>query len=145
MNDPRIDLQAAIEELVRRKKAKEIPDRQLVRLAFLALGRLGLDAGESVARPLAKELAAAAEPHEERWTEAVESEMTLAVAEHVHSVDPHFLDLPSYDFAYTIAARERLEARLFAAELLGLRIHEHLLEQITQADERLHPYLQKDD
>jgi hypothetical protein len=142
MNDSQNDLQAAIDELVRRKKAKEVPDRQLVRLALLALGRLIMDQGEADTRKAARELTAAAESHGERWTEAVASEMGLAVAEHVHSADPRYLDMPTYDFAYTIAARERLEARLQAATLLELPVAEGLLDQVSAADERLRPYLE---
>jgi hypothetical protein len=144
MNDPRSDLQEALDELRRRATSKQVPDRQLVRLAFVALGRIDLEEGEAAARPLAKELAAAALPHEERWTEAVDSELSLAVAEHVHSADPHYLELPGYDFAYAIAARERLEARLRAAELLGLPVAEGLLDQVTAADERLQPFLERE-
>lgn len=143
MNDPRSDLQAAVDELGRRTKAKEIPDRQLVRLAFLALGRVVLEEGEAAARPLARSLTAAAEPHGSRWSEAVESELSLAVAEHVHSVDPRYLSMPSYDFDYTVAARERLEARLKAAEVLGIGVSEVLLEQVAAADDRLQPFLEE--
>lgn len=142
MTDQKSDLRAAIDELVRRKKSKEVPDRQLVRLAILALGRLVLGGDGNAARELAKELNAAAEPHGERWTEAVESEMGLAVAEHVHSADPRYLDLATYDFEYAIAARERLEARLQALEVLGLSVAETLLEQVEAADQRLRPYLE---
>lgn len=144
MTDLEKQLNEGIEELKRRAKAKEIPDRQIVRHCFLALGRLSMTEGEAAARPIAKKLIEAAEPHAERWEEAVESEMMLAVAEHVHSVDPKFLDMPTYDFAYTIAARERLEQRLKAMELLGLRVSEPLLDQVAEADARLLPYLDKD-
>jgi hypothetical protein len=142
-NDLRHDVTYASTELQRRLKAKEIPDRQLVRFAFLALGQIALEEGSTEARPLAAELKAAAELHEEHWTEAVNSEMTLAVAEHVGGVDPRFLDMPSYDFAYTVTARERLEARLQAMEVLGYPVSEDLLNQISRADERLAPYLAK--
>jgi hypothetical protein len=143
MNDPREDLKSGIAELKRRLKSKEIPDRQLVRLTFLALGRVSANEGEGAAKPLAKGLSEAAEPHGERWDEAVESEMTLAVSEHVHGVDPKYLDMPGYDFAYTIAARERLEQRLVAAELLKWKVTEHLLDQVADADARLLPYIEK--
>jgi hypothetical protein len=142
MNDPRQDLEAACKELVRRKKEKEIPDRQLVRLAFLSLGKVALDEGESEAVLLAGLLREAAAPHEDRWHEAVESEMTLAVTEFVSCVDPNFLDKPIYDFEYTVAARERLEARLWAADAIGTHLPEGLLDQVLQADEMLAPYLE---
>lgn len=142
MNTPQQDLADACAELIRRKKAKEIPDRQIVRLAFLALGSIALEEGDEVAASLAQTLLEAARPHEERWDEAVESEMTLAATEFVQSVDPKYLDNPIYDFEYTVAARERLEARLRAAELLSVSLPEGLLEQISASDERLAPYLE---
>ncbi len=141
MTDPRTDLKDALAELTRRKKAEEIPDRHLVRLALLSLGRLLIDGVEAEAAEPKSELEALVEAHGDRWTEAFDSEMALAVAEHVHSVDPHYLELPGYDFDYTVAARERLEARLRAADALKLPISEALLEQITAADGRLAPYL----
>lgn len=144
MNDPHADLKDALAELTRRKKAEEIPDRHLVRLALLGLGRLLIGGSEDDAAEPLRELAAQAEAHGDRWTEAFDSEMALAVAEHVHSVDPHFLELPSYDFAYTVAARERLEARLRAADALRLPVAEVLLEQVAAADERLAPYLDRE-
>ncbi|MFT7670590.1 MAG: hypothetical protein ACI8X5_003300 [Planctomycetota bacterium] len=144
MNDPSQDIKDVIEELKRRSKSKEIPDRQLVRVALLALGRVKESDGEPEAALLSSEILEAAEPHEERWTEALESELALAVAEHVASVDPKFLEMPIYDFKYTVAARERLELRLQAMELLRSTVPESLLEQIASADERLLPYLERE-
>ncbi len=142
MTDPRHDITYACGELQRRLKAKEIPDRQLVRFALLALGQVALEEGMASAKPLAKELQAAATPHEERWTDALDSEISLAVAEHVGSVDPRYLDHPTYDFTYTVAARERLEARLRAMEAMSATVDEKLLDQVSAADERLAPYLE---
>jgi cell division septum initiation protein DivIVA len=142
VNDPRKDLEQAVAELKRRLGAKEVPDRHLVRMALIALGRITIDEGEEAARAPAHDLASAAEAHAERWEEAFQSEMALAVAEHVHSVDPRYLEMPGYDFAYTIAARERLEARLRAADLLQLAVPEALLDQVATADERLAPHLE---
>jgi len=144
MNDPRTDLKDALAELARRKKAEEIPDRHLVRLSLLSLGRLLIDGAEEEAAEPARELMALVEAHGDHWVEAFNSEMALAVAEHVHGVDPHYLDLPSYDFDYTVAARERLEARLRAADALHLPVAEALLEQVAAADERLAPYLNRE-
>ena len=140
-SDPRHDITYACTELQRRLKSKEIPDRQLVRFAFLALGQIALEEGQVEARSIGSELKAAAEEHADHWSEAVSSEMALAVAEHVGGVDPRFLDMPSYDFNYTVTARERLEARLQAMEALGYEVAEELLDQISDADERLAPYL----
>jgi hypothetical protein len=142
MKNPREDVTYACTELQRRLKAKEVPDRQLVRFALLAIGQIALEEGMPSAKPLAAELLAAATAHEEKWTEALDSEISLAVAEHVGSVDPKFLDHPSYDFTYTIAARERLEARLRAMEAMNAIVDEKLLDQVSAADERLAPYLE---
>ena len=71
------------------------------------------------------------------WSEAVRAEVSLACAEHVHSVDPRYLDLPNYDLSYTRAARERLQARLAAAGALGIDVPETLLEGVRRADELL--------
>lgn len=75
------------------------------------------------------------------WLSAIEDELSLAVTEHVRSCDPQYLRLARYDFPYTIAARERLEARLRATEALGFDVPESLLGQIERADRTLAPFL----
>ena len=80
-----------------------------------------------------------------RWHEAVGAELSLACAEHVHAVDPRYLDLPNYDFEYTMRARERLEARLIAAERLDLTLPTGLLGGVRAADDRLRAHLSKED
>ncbi|MFT5287666.1 MAG: hypothetical protein ACI8TQ_003854, partial [Planctomycetota bacterium] len=70
-------------------------------------------------------------------------EMQLATAEYVTSVDPHYLELGSYDFGYTTAARERLEARLLAYHLLGQALPELLGSQIEKADETYRPFRER--
>lgn len=79
----------------------------------------------------------------ESWTRAVEEELALASAEHIQAIDPRFLEHPRYDFAYTLAARERLEARLRACEYLEIEVAEGLLTRVSEADERLAPYLER--
>jgi hypothetical protein len=59
----------------------------------------------------------------------------------VQSADPRFLSHPSYDFDYTLLARERLEARLVAAEALGHPPRAELLARMRRADALLAPYL----
>jgi len=141
MTTSRDDLNTAITELQRRKKDGEIPDRLLARQALVALGRIALAEDDASAGTLVKSLQEACAAFEQRWEDAVNSEVSLAVNEHVQGVDPHYLDTPEYDFAYTIAARERLEARLRAVDLLGHAVDESLLDQIADADALLAPYL----
>jgi hypothetical protein len=79
----------------------------------------------------------------EAWDAAIRDELSMAGTEHVRSVDPRYLDRPGYDFEYTIEARERLEARLRAAEHLGIRIDDSLAGAIRRADELLRVRLER--
>ena len=142
MNPNEKDVRDATTELAARVRREQAPDRFLARAALVGLGRLELEQ-EGTGKPLALELIEAAKPVQEAWVEAVEAELTMACTEHVRSVDPRYLDKPIYDFEYTIAARERLEARLIAAGLLDLEVPEKLLDQVAEADRVLAPYLEK--
>jgi hypothetical protein len=75
------------------------------------------------------------------WNDAVRGELELACAEHIHAVDPRYLDLANYDFDYTLRARARLEARIVAATELGLELPAALLEGVSAADARLAPFI----
>ncbi len=140
MNQNEQDLRDAIDELQRRVKHEEATDRFLARAALVALGRMELEA-EGSGQALARELKTAAEPIADSWAAAVEAELSMAGTEHVRSVDPRYLDQPIYDFEYTVAARERLEARFLACGLLDLEVSEALLNQVAEADQLLEPYL----
>lgn len=132
-DDPSRALQAALGELERRLKRRRPPTRFEARAVLLALGALVEARSPEVA--LAKErLGRLVEPVAEAWREAVAEELSLAIAEHVHGVDPRHLDHPRYDFEYTLAARERLEHRLRAASALDLDPAEGLLELVAGAD-----------
>ena len=61
-------------------------------------------------------------------------ELQLAASEHVHAVDPRWLNHPRYDMSYTLAARKRLEARILAAEALGTPLDGALAEAVRHAD-----------
>lgn len=150
----RDELEKALGELEADKKAKRAPNRYSARAVLVPLGLVLLEheseesLGEShpELRPLvdrARSIVQAFDeaPFDGAFRQAVQEELALAGAEHVHSVDPRFLEHPRYDFAYTLGARERLEARLVAARALEIEIDEGLLEQIARADERLQPYL----
>jgi len=82
-------------------------------------------------------------PFAENWERALAEEMQLATAEYVTSVDPRYLEMDGYDFNYTTAARERLEARLLACECLGHTNPELLGKQIEKADETYRPFRER--
>ena len=121
------------------------PDRYHVRSLFLPLGARLMELG-----PRSEELAPAIERArnlKERlgkpFALAVLDELSLACAEHVHAVDPRYLSLPNYDFEYTVEARDRLSARLLAAEVLELELPETLLAAVERADATLAPHLER--
>ena len=68
------------------------------------------------------------------WGSAVRDELLMASTEHVRSVDPRWLDHPTYDFEYTVAARAALEARLRAARDLGFELSPDLEANVARAD-----------
>ena len=132
----------ALTELRRRVKAEEGLDRFLARAILVPLGELEL-ADPGAGSELARAVREAAEPASEAWAAALDSELQLAATEHVRSVDPRYLDKPIYDFDYTVAARERLEARFAASGLLGHEVDEGLLDRVAEADRVLAPYLER--
>lgn len=131
----------AWQELARACAPRQRIDRFHARAVLLAIGRTALEgdlagAGALVAR--AKELTAARQTD---WEAAVGEEILLASTEHIRSVDPRFLARPDYDLAYTVDARADLEARLRAAEVLGVDLAPGLLDRIAAADRLLAPLL----
>lgn len=144
--DPAGRLEQALAEIAAgARKKRWVPDRFLAREILLALGELALSgedpAEDGPAAAWAVRLRAALEPVAERFTEALREELDLAASEHTLGVDPRFLDHPRYDLDYAVLARERLEARLVAADLLGFEPDEALLERVAEADRLLEPYL----
>ena len=117
------ELDSAIAELEADLGKKQSPNRYHAREILMALGRLVLAAeeegGEHDAGPASARIEKATAEHAEAWQAAIREELLLAGAEHTQAIDPRFLDHPRYDFAYTVAARARLEARLRSAPLLG--------------------------
>ncbi|MCB9914722.1 MAG: hypothetical protein H6828_06170 [Planctomycetes bacterium] len=134
------EARAAVDELRRRVKREEALDRFLARALLVSLGRMELEEPGS-AGELAREVRETTAPVREAWEAALEAEMAMAGTEHVRSVDPRYLDQPIYDFEYTVAARERLEARFVAAGLLEYEVDEALLDRVAEADRILQPYL----
>ena len=139
--DPAARLDQALAELGRTLAKRGKPTRYDARAILIALGELVLAGDtETVDRAVGR-LEPLVAPEVEAWRRAVADELALAGTEHVQSVDPRWLDHPRYDFAYTVAARVDLEARLRAAERLDLAPNEDLLNRIARADALLAPYL----
>lgn len=133
------DAEEALEDLADWVRQKKKPMRQHARSVLIALGRLpDLPAN---GRTWRERIAAAVHPLSEAWEAAIQDELLLACTEHVTSADPRYLDHPRYDFEYAIRARERLEARLLAAEVLGHAVDASLLAKVERADAKLEPYL----
>jgi hypothetical protein len=132
-------LKSAIDALDQGAKKRKLVDHHAVRGILVPLGSLLLE-GEDVTREVERIQRIAVEL-KEKWRNALEFELKLAVSEHVLSVDLRYLSLPDYDFDYTVQARERLEARLLAAEVLGFPASDDHLARVQQADATLEPFL----
>jgi hypothetical protein len=119
-------------------------NRYHARDTLIALGQLVLareEEEEAASARWVEPLREALAPFGDGFEQAAREELGAAVDEYVRSVDPRFLEHPRYDFAYTVLARERLEARLVAAGLLGIVPEEAQLERVAAADLILEPYL----
>ena len=144
MSAKRDELVAALRALERKHRAGTPLERRDARAVLIPLGELFLGtSGEAELEGALAEVRAAVEPLEERWSTLVASELALACAEHIRSVDPRHLEHPLYDFAYTLAARSRLEARLVGVRRLGLPLPRALVEEVERADRRLAPWLDR--
>jgi hypothetical protein len=133
------DAEEAVADLADWVRQKKKPTRHHARSVLIALGRLPDLPGNGTS--WRERIKAAVHPLEEAWEAAVQDELMLACTEHVTSVDPRYLDHPRYDFEYAIRARERLEARLLSAEVLGHAVEGSLLAKVERADAQLEPYL----
>ena len=139
-------LKMALIELRTSAQQGKAPTRHQARDLLLALGA-EIRADESPAVEQAVQslhlLVSSSSTFGEGWRAAVADEISLACTEHVRSVEPRYLDHPHYDFEYTVAARERLELRLRAAEKLGLAAAPQLLAQVVRADALLAASLER--
>jgi len=144
--NPSQELDAALRDLeALAARPAPRPDRYLARALLVPLGLLVIEGSLEGLEPTLDRVARAAAKLGEPWTEAVVEELRLASAEYVLSVDPRSLDLPDYDFRYTVEARERLEARLVACDLLSIALPPELAGRVRAADEILEPYLEARD
>jgi hypothetical protein len=125
-------LEAAIRALQELRARERPPDHRDARALLVELGLRLLGAPEGATD--LEHARRATEALGEAWLTAAREELALAATEYVRSVDPRFLELPNYDFEYTLAARERLEARLVAAKALGLAPGTRTLRKVERAD-----------
>jgi hypothetical protein len=130
-----------IRDLAEACAPKQRIDRLHAREVLLAIGQRVLGDDATGAQALAGRVRALTATREADWQAAVHDELSMAATEHVRSVDPRFLSRPDYDLAYTVEAREALEARLRAAELLGIEVAPPLLDRVAAADRLLEPLL----
>ncbi len=137
------DLDTALAELAAVLRKKRDPTRFHARAILLAVGELSLSGDAAAAAAAAERVAAIVGDRHDPWARAVHEEIEMAAVEFVRSVDPKYLDHPKYDFAYTVVARERLEARLAATEVFGILPTDEILEQVSAADARLAPHLER--
>jgi hypothetical protein len=75
------------------------------------------------------------------WSQAVQTELTLACGEFAQGVDPRYLSLPDYDLGYTRSARARLADRLRAAGELGFELSPREAQVLELADRVLAGHL----
>lgn len=134
------ELDRALDALERLARADGRPSRHEARAILVPLGTALAEGAKGTEARIAR-LRQAVERLRESWEAAVHEELSLACAEHVQAVDPRYLGLPDYDFDYTVGARARLQARLRAAEALGIEAPRPLWLQVEQADAVLKDYL----
>jgi hypothetical protein len=131
-------LRAALEELAGTIARSEAPTRQDARAVLVALGALiETGRGEELLERTRELVDSASDAWRAAWREVATSELSLACAEHVHSVDPRYLGRPDYDLEYTRSARRRLDQRLRAAVPLGLEVSPALRARVLEADRLL--------
>lgn len=136
-----IDLDAALKQVAVALAASRVPSRLEARTVLVAIGSEILAGRDAVAEPALARVREWISAAPVEWRAAIASEIEMAATEHVRAVDPRWLSHPRYDLAYTLAARERLEARLVAAEGLGVDVQESVLQAIERADGLLAPLL----
>ncbi len=116
-------------------------DRLHARAVLLAIGERVLGEDPAGAAELAARVVQITSGRAGDWQSAVRDEILMASTEHVRSVDPRFLSRPDYDLHYTVQARAELEARLLAAEVLGIEVPPSVLDRVAAADRLLAPRL----
>jgi hypothetical protein len=129
------------QELARACAPRQRIDRLHARAVLLAIGNRALEEDDVQAAKMVERTRELTAAREADWQAAVRDEILMASTEHVRSVDPRFLSRPDYDLHYAVEARADLEARLRAAEWLGIEVAPNLLERVAAADKLLEPLL----
>ena len=134
-----------LEAAVRAVEASETrglrPSRHLARPVLILIGEGLLSERPAGADDALVRLGRLSPPLRQAFAEAVRDELSMACTEHIRSVDPRYLDHPDYDFEYTVSARRRLEARLRAAERLGVLPDESVMSGVRRSDALLEAQL----
>ena len=133
----RPELEAAVRAVEACGTSRHAVTRHLVRPVLLQLGQCLAEGRDAEADEAVSRLGRLSDELRESFGAAVADELEMACTEHIRSVDPRYLLRPDYDLAYTVTARDRLEARLRAAERLGLPADPSTLEHVRRADARL--------
>lgn len=149
MSGPEQDLERALAELTaagstvapggRKRVPLPVEPRDARRL-LVALGDWVEANGGPPPAPLLEAARALLEARPEAWAAAVRRDLELAVWEFDTSVDPRYLKRADYDHGYTREARQRIESRLVALELLELDADPAQLELLEAADLRYGPF-----
>ena len=141
MNDPSQELEDAL-ALVREALAKRQPlNRYHARAVLLPLGAELARAAEAAGRARVERLRELLRPVAAGWSQAVQDELEMAVAEFVKSVDRRYLTRPDYDFEYTLEARARVEDRLRAMRALEIEPGTEWLRDLERADREFAQHL----
>jgi hypothetical protein len=134
------ELEKALTQLETLGKRGERPSHYLARHLLIELGQA---LAQGPADALVARARAAGEAVSAAWTQAIETELSLACGEFAQSVDPRYLALPSYDVGYTRTARARLGDRLRAAAELGFALAPREAEVLTLADQVFEAFLRQ--
>jgi len=128
------ELEAALRSLEEVGTKMHHPSHYLARDVLLALGRWMRESEPEGQEALLARARKAGHSLGQGWVEAVQTELSVACAEFVQSVDPRYLGVPGYDLEYTRASRARLEDRLRAATALGFTPVSRETELLAMAD-----------
>ena len=131
------DLDAALRAVEASGRSRNRITRHHARPVLLSIGERLLDGRTEEAEEALARVSRLPGALREPFQAAVLDELAMACTEFVRSVDPRYLDRPDYDLDYTVTARHRLEARLRAAQRLGVLPDAPTLDQVRRTDQLL--------
>lgn len=133
-------LRRVLADLAREPGEKAAVEPRHARLLLVALGQAAVEDGPELPEELLGAAVDRIAARRAAWEAAIGRDLELAVWEFDTSIDPRYLDRQDYDHAYTREARERIEARLVALDLLDLEWPEALGAALADADARYAPF-----